>query len=154
LGHKKFSEPDLRGSVVDAKTKQLLQGVTVYGFYATSGGGALAGGSKFGEHVRSFEAETDANGMFYIAPWDTGEKKISGKAGSKFPAIAMCKPGYDFWHSGYESIKGWSPTSTVPGSDYTLKDNIYDWVKFPHELTQSPASVIATWRLITVAYKR
>ena len=62
-----FSEPAVTGKIIDAQTKLPIQGALIYGFYATRGGGTLAGGSKFGEHVKSFETETDANGIFTSA---------------------------------------------------------------------------------------
>lgn len=129
-----FSEPAVRGKIVDAVTQQPIQGVIVYGFYATTGGGTLAGGSKFGQHVKSFETETDANGVFTLAAWDTGTRPISGTMGNKFPMIGFYKPGYDLWADGLSSVAQYRPKSGIAGTEVEIKDGVRDWTKFPHRL--------------------
>jgi hypothetical protein len=129
-----FSEPAVRGKIVDAVTQQPIQGVIVYGFYATTGGGTLAGGSKFGQHVKSFETETDANGVFTLAAWDTGKRPISGTMGNKFPMLGFYKPGYDLWYDNLSSIAQYRPKSGIAGTEVEIKDGVRDWTKFPHRL--------------------
>lgn len=129
-----FSEPAVRGKIVDAVTLQPIQGVMVYGFYATTGGGTLAGGSKFGQHVKSFETETDANGVFTLAAWDTGTRPISGTMGSKFPMFGFYKPGYDLWYDNLSSIAQYRPKSGIAGTEVEVKDGVRDWTTFPHRL--------------------
>ena len=129
-----FSEPAVRGKIVDAVTQQPIQGVIVYGFYATTGGGTLAGGSKFGQHVKSFETETDASGVFTLPAWDTGTRVISGTMGNKFPMIGFYKPGYDLWYDNLSSIAQYRPKSGIAGTEVEIKDGVRDWTKFPHRL--------------------
>jgi hypothetical protein len=131
---KKYSEPGLRGKIVDAVTKKPIEGAMVYGYYATQKGG-VGGGKQLVEMVRSFEAASDANGVFELPMWDTGDKPVKGEAMSLFPLLAIYKPGYDFWHNNFVSIRQYSPKTSVEGPDYELKDNVYDWTKQPHELT-------------------
>lgn len=134
VGTPQFSEPAVRGKIVDAVTQQPIQGVMVYGFYATTGGGTLAGGSKFGQHVKSFETETDASGVFTLPAWDTGTRVISGTMGNKFPMIGFYKPGYDLWADGLSSVAQYRPKSGIAGTEVEIKDGVRDWTKFPHRL--------------------
>ena len=129
----KYDEPAVRGKIVDAVTKQPIQGVMIYGFYATSNG-TLAGGKTFGEHVKSFEAETDANGVFTLPAWDTGDRAIKGEVTQSFPVIAIYKPGYDLWNDTMSSIRQWKPKSGIVGTEVEIKDGVRDWTKFPHQL--------------------
>ncbi|MEQ1593656.1 MAG: hypothetical protein ABL985_01005 [Casimicrobium sp.] len=129
-----FSEPAVRGKIVDAVTQQPIQGVIVYGFYATTGGGTLAGGSKFGQHVKSFETETDASGVFMLPAWDTGARVISGTMGNKFPMIGFYKPGYDLWYDNLSAVAQYRPKSGIAGTEVEIKDGVRDWTKFPHRL--------------------
>ena len=129
-----FSEPAVRGKIVDAVTQQPIQGVIVYGFYATTGGGTLAGGSKFGQHVKSFETETDASGVFTLPAWDTGTRVISGTMGNKFPMIGFYKPGYDLWYDNLSSVAQYRPKSGIAGTEVEIKDGVREWTKFPHRL--------------------
>lgn len=129
----KYDEPAVRGKIVDAVTKQPIQGVMIYGFYATSNG-TLAGGKTFGEHVKSFEAETDANGVFTLPAWDTGDRAIKGEVTQSFPVIAIYKPGYDLWNDTMSSIRQWKPKSGIVGTEVEIKDGVRDWTKYPHQL--------------------
>jgi hypothetical protein len=133
-GTPQFSEPALIGKIVDAETKRPIQGAFVYGHYATSTG-TLAGGSTFGEHVKSFSVETDANGQFKLDAWSTGDRKIGGQANGKFPMIAVYKPGYVFAHQNLNSISQWTAMSSNGASKATLTERGVDWTGFPYELT-------------------
>ena len=133
-GGKQYREPALTGKVIDAVTKQPIHGAVVYGFYATSGGGTLAGGTLPGEHVKSFEADTDANGLFTLPAWDSGEQAVKGETGTRFPALAIYKPGYDIQLTRLSSIKQWQPDSSDPLAKPEIKNNTLDWTKFPHEM--------------------
>jgi hypothetical protein len=134
-GQPLFSEPAVIGKIIDAQTKQPIEGALVYGFYATHGGGTLAGGSKFGEHVKSFEVETDANGLFKLEAWNTGDRTISGTIGTKFPMMAIYKPGYDLWFDQMSGIKQYRPKSGIAGTEVAIQaDGTRDWMKYPHQL--------------------
>ena len=129
-----FSEPAVTAKIIDAVTGQPLAGVMVYGFYATSGGGTLAGGSKFGQHVKSFETATDANGVFRLEAWDTGNRTINGQRGNKFPLLAFYKPGYDLWYDHLSSITDYRPKSGIAGTQVEIRDGVRDWTKYPHRM--------------------
>jgi len=128
-----FSEPGLTAKIVDAVTKQPLQGALIFGYYATQTGG-VGGGRGLAEQVRSFETQTDANGVFTLPAWNTGDRVIKGEAMSLFPMIAIYKPGYEMVHQNGKSIAQWRPKTGVVGATYELKDNVYDWTKYPYVL--------------------
>jgi hypothetical protein len=129
-----FSEPAITGKIVDAQTKQPIQGAFVYGYYATHGGGTLAGGSKPGEPVKSFLAVTDADGVYKLDAWDTGTRQIGGVRGDRFPYLGIYKPGYDLWYDRMSTIAQYRPKSGVAGTEVEIKDGVRDWTKYPHLL--------------------
>lgn len=129
-----FSEPAITGKIVDAVTQQPIAGAFVYGFYATYGGGTLAGGSKMGQHVKSFLAVTDGNGVYRLESWSTGNQPISGTRGTKFPMMAIYKPGYDLWFDQMSTIAQYRPKSGVAGTEVEIRDGVRDWTKYPHRL--------------------
>jgi hypothetical protein len=132
---RKYSEPTLIGIVIDGETKRPLQGVIVYGHYATASG-SLGGGTVPGELVKSFETETDVNGNFKLDAWDTGDRVVvNGEPRGRFPAIALYKPGYGLEMQGLNSIKEFYPRSmvkTVIKAEMT--DTVVDWTKVPFEM--------------------
>ena len=128
-----FSEPGLTAKIVDAVTKQPLEGALIFGYYATQTGG-VGGGRGLAEQVRSFETQTDANGVFTLPAWNTADRVIKGEAMSLFPMIAIYKPGYEMVHQNGKSIAQWRPKTGVVGTTYELKDNVYDWTKYPYVL--------------------
>lgn len=130
---KKYTEPGLRGKIVDGATQKPLEGTMVYGYYATQKG-SLGGGKQLVELLRSFETATDASGVFTLPAWDTGDRPVKGEAVTLFPMLMFYKPGYDTWHNNFRSIKQWDPKSGIEGADYELKDGVYDWTKYPHRM--------------------
>ena len=72
-----FSEPGLTAKLVDAASKKPVEGAEIYGYYASQSG-TLGGGKQLGEQVKSFEAQSDENGVFTLPAWTTGERKVSG----------------------------------------------------------------------------
>jgi hypothetical protein len=128
-----YSEPALIGKIIDAETKRPIQGAFVYGHYATSQG-SIGGGSKFGEHVKSFAVETDASGQFKLEAWNTGDRKIGGQANGKFPMIAIYKPGYTLDIQNLNSISQWTAMSSNGASKATPTERGIDWTQFPYEL--------------------
>jgi len=130
---RKYSEPALIGKVIDHDTQKPVQGAFVYGFYATATG-TKAGGSKFGEHVKSFLVETDANGQFKLEAWDTGDRAVQGEPSGKFPMIAIYKPGYDVDMIGLNSIKQWRPTSYANVPKPVITDTTIDMTPTAHEM--------------------
>lgn len=130
---RKYSEPALIGKVIDHDTQKPVQGAFVYGFYATATG-TKAGGSKFGEHVKSFLVETDANGQFKLEAWDTGDRAVQGEPSGKFPMIAIYKPGYDADMIGLNSIRQWRPTSYANVPKPVITDTVIDMTQTAHEM--------------------
>lgn len=128
-----LSEPGITAQLIDAETKQPVEGAVIYGYYATQTG-TLGGGKQLGEQIKSFETQTDANGVFTLAAWNTGERKVSGQPISTFPVIVIYKPGYDMEYDTLSSIAKWRPKTGVVDTTYELKDNVYDWTKFPYLL--------------------
>jgi hypothetical protein len=135
---RKYSEPALIGTVIDGETKLPLQGVIVYGHYATASG-SLGGGTVPGELVKSFETETDVNGHFKLDAWDTGERTvITGEPRGRFPAIALYKPGYDLEMQGLNSVREFYPrTSAKTVIKAEITDAMVDWTKVPFEMRPS-----------------
>jgi hypothetical protein len=128
-----YSEPALIGKVINQETKKPIEGALIYGHYATSSG-TLAGGSKFGEHVKSFEAVTDANGKFKLDAWRT-DKKISGQPNGKFPLIAVWKPGYGLEIQNLNTIAEFRPRSFVQAvGEAKVVNNVVDWTSVAFEL--------------------
>jgi hypothetical protein len=139
-GGASYSEPALIGKVIDQETKKPIEGALIYGHYATSSG-TLAGGSKFGEHVKSFEAVTDANGNFKLDAWST-DKKISGQPNGKFPLIAVWKPGYGLEIQNLNTIAEFRPRSFVQGVGETkVVNNTVDWTSIAFELKPAKTEI-------------
>jgi hypothetical protein len=132
---RKYSEPALIGKVIDGETKLPLQGVVVYGHYATASG-SLGGGTVPGELVKSFETETDVNGNFKLDAWDTGDRVVvKGEPRGRFPAIALYKPGYDLEMQGLNSVREFYPrTSAKTVIKAEITDATVDWTKVPFEM--------------------
>jgi hypothetical protein len=131
---KPYSEPALVLKVIDQETKLPVAGALIYGHYATSTG-TLAGGTRLGEFVKSFEAITDANGNVTLEAWTTGERKVQGLPSGKFPVIAVYKPGYDLETQSLNSIREFrSRTNVSGGGKAVTTDATVDWTKYPFEL--------------------
>jgi hypothetical protein len=133
-GGTRYIEPTVIGRIVDFETKKPIQGAFIYGHYATSSG-KLAGGRKFGEEVKSFLVQTDANGMFRIEGWKS-EQPISGEASAHSPALAVYKPGYKIVLHSYRTIRQWEPATSAVGDAYKRADHDdpIDWTNYPFEL--------------------
>ncbi len=130
----RWSEPALTGKIVDAETGLPLKGAFVYGHYATSTG-TRAGGSKFGEHVKSFAVETNAEGIFKLEAWDTGERLIQGERRGKFPLIEVYKPGYSADMQNLDSIRDFTTLSRVNVAvQPVITQTLVDWTNRPYEL--------------------
>ena len=128
-----YSEPSLTGRIVDATTKQPLEGVLVYGYYATQTG-SVGGGRPLADQVRSFEAQTDANGVFTLPAWNTGDRVIRGEPMSLFPMISVYKPGYEMAHQNLKSIREWQSMSDIGGYPEPRADGVIDWTKYRYPL--------------------
>ena len=129
------SEPTLLGRVIDHQTRQPIAGAFIYGHYA-SATGKLGGGSQFGELVRSFATQSDAQGYFQLDAWDSGNRTIHGERRGKFPWITIWKPGYEVSMQGLNSIREWYPANRSASTSAKPKvtANAIDWRDSPTEL--------------------
>jgi hypothetical protein len=132
-----LSEPALIGKVIDEVTKRPIQGALIYGHYATTSG-TLAGGTKFGALIKSFEVVTDANGDFKLEAWsvtDAGGPNTAATIGNKFPVIAVWKPGYALEVQQLSGIAQFRSRSNVSGGgEVKISKDLVDWSAFPYEL--------------------
>ena len=129
----RYVEPTLIAKIIDVETAQPVQGAFIYGYYATSEG-TLAGGTKGGEHVKSFMVQTDASGVFRLEGFDTGARLIGGERRGRFPSISIYKPGYDLELTGFDTIDQWGSNSRQPGASATRSASIVDWSAYPYTL--------------------
>ncbi|MCC7068709.1 MAG: hypothetical protein IT523_09660, partial [Burkholderiales bacterium] len=129
------SEPALLGRVIDHQTRQPIAGAFIYGHYA-SATGKLGGGSQFGELVRSFATQSDAQGYFQLDAWDSGNRTIHGERRGMFPWITIWKPGYEVSMQGLNSIREWYPANRSASTSAKPKvtANAIDWRDSPTEL--------------------
>jgi hypothetical protein len=107
-----IQEPALTGKVIDYETKLPLAGAFVYGHYVTATG-TLGGGTRAVDLVKSFAVETDANGVFKLEAWDSGDRSVKGGASDRFPFISLWKPGYDVSIQGLGTIREFNPEHIV-----------------------------------------
>ena len=79
--------------VVDAETKQPLEGVVVVAHWQLKGG--LEGGNPVGQ-MMVMETTTDAMGRFIFPGWGPKLRPISGVLKTASPRILMFKNGYEY----------------------------------------------------------
>lgn len=128
---KRYSEPGLKGRIVDATTGRPLPGAIVYGYYLTTEG-TLAGGRRATQGVKAFATTSDAQGVFKLEPWDSGDTLVKGEPGLDFPMISVYKPGYLQEHQNLASIAQWQPRNLDAKAATVGADNVYDWTAIPH----------------------
>ena len=122
-----FDEPGVRGKVIDHDTKAPLQGVIVYGYYATVEG-SIGGGESVKEVLRSFEAETDANGVFELPPWKSSLKLVRGEPRDQFPRLGFYKGGYAAVGDSLTTLRKWYPQGPESGERVIANNGaLYDW---------------------------
>jgi len=87
-----YSAAEIRGSVVDAETKQPLEGVHVVAQWI------LQTGVIHGEHIvrlQILEAVTDAAGQYYLPAWGSRARPPSSRLEWGYdPTLLYFKPGY------------------------------------------------------------
>ena len=132
-----FDEPGVRGKVIDHDTKAPLQGVIVYGYYATVEG-SIGGGESVKEVLRSFEAETDANGVFELPPWKSSLKLVRGEPRDQFPRLGFYKGGYAAVGDSLTTLRKWYPQGPESGERVIANNgNLYDWTARPQALKKA-----------------
>jgi len=104
-----YSAPAVEAWIVDADTKQPIEGVVV----AASWQSELHtyGGRSQGELIRSLEAVTDHKGHFSIPSWGPVLVK-QGHVEEESPKLIVFKPGYEFQRLFNESAQ--SPDKSLP----------------------------------------
>lgn len=132
-----FDEPGVRGKVIDHDTKAPIQGVIVYGYYATVAG-SIGGGESVKEVLRSFEAETDANGVFELPPWKSSLKLVRGEPRDQFPRLGFYKGGYAAVGDLLTTLRKWYPQGPESG-ERVISNNgtLYDWTARPQALKKA-----------------
>lgn len=79
--------------VVDAETKQPLEGVIVVAHWQLEGG--LEGGDRVGQ-VMIMETVTDAKGRFYFPGWGPKPRSLKGSLKTHSPEVLLFKSGYKY----------------------------------------------------------
>jgi hypothetical protein len=100
-----FSDVAYEGQVLDARTKQALEGVHVYGYYALEEAGSHQ--SFEGVVVHRFHTLSDAAGKYSTPAWTKTVVKNGGRMGGGdygvryWPIMGFYKPGYELNANGY-----------------------------------------------------
>jgi len=84
-----YSKPEFRGSVIDAQTKQPIEGAVVVVLYYKYEFNWPGGGSSVPMNAK--ETLTDNKGEFYFPPYKT---MISPLSGGSYADFIIFKPGY------------------------------------------------------------
>lgn len=110
--------------VVDAETKQPLEGVIVVAHWQLKGG--LEGGNPVGQ-MMIMETVTDAKGRFYFPGWGPKLRSLRGDIKDQSPGILLFKSGHK-----YRGLQNKTTNKTIRGDlDLPLKS---DWDKKMIEL--------------------
>jgi hypothetical protein len=130
----RFSEPEVRGAIINKLTKKPVHGALVYGFYATEIG--QYHGTRITGYVHNFEVQTDENGRFTLPAWGSNDLFQWGTAHEKFPVLYIYAPGYQTFASSFTSIRDWRPSDAAYNAKHANKMfGIVDWTDYPVELT-------------------
>lgn len=118
------AEPSVIGRVVDSENGAPLTGVVVFGFYSPVVDAVLNGvRSQWSTScaVHRFEAVTDADGRFRIAPWQRQHELPSPARWSV--EVAYFKAGYETTGATYDnSLRGWSRSTSRPASSASTNE--------------------------------
>lgn len=79
--------------VIDADTKQPLEGVIVVAHWQLKGG--LEGGNPIGQ-MMIMETVTDAKGRFYFPGWGPKLRPFTGSLKTQSPGLLLFKSGYEY----------------------------------------------------------
>jgi hypothetical protein len=90
-----YSAEAIEARVVDADTKQPLEGVIVTANWELRGGGLALGGSTAVGQIQVMEAVTDQNGRFFFPAWGP-IKQFKGELHDKDPQLLFFKSGYAY----------------------------------------------------------
>lgn len=89
-----YSAEPIEGWVVDAETKQPLEGVVVTANWELRGGASPGGSTAIGQ-LMVLEAVTDKNGRFYFAAWGP-IRQFKGELHNHDPKLVLFKSGYEY----------------------------------------------------------
>lgn len=114
-----YSAEPIEAWVVDANTKQPLEGVIVVAHWQLKGG--LEGGNPVAQ-MMVMETVTDKNGRFHFPGWGPKLRSLSGRLKTESPEILLFKSGYE-----YQSLRNELTNETLRGElEIPLKS---DWNK-------------------------
>ncbi len=88
-----YSAEPIEAWVIDAETKQPLEGVIVTADWELRGGGLALGGSSYAGELMVMEAVTDKNGRFYFPAWGP-LRQFKGELHNHDPRLILFKSGY------------------------------------------------------------
>jgi hypothetical protein len=89
-----YNKPEYKGKIIDAETKEPIEGVVVSFYYMTNTYDIGGGGTRV---IHTKEALTDKNGEFVIPPYTT---PISPFTTSDAAECIIYKPGYASYPNG------------------------------------------------------
>lgn len=87
-----YAAEAIEGWVIDAETKQPLEGVVVTADWELRGGATPGGSTAVGE-LMVMESVTDKNGHFYFSPWGP-IRQLKGELHNHDPRLILFKSGY------------------------------------------------------------
>lgn len=90
-----YSAEAIEARVIDAETKQPLEGVVITADWELRGGGLALGGSSNVGELMVMEAVTDRNGKFYFPAWGP-IRQSKGELHNRDPRLILFKPGYRY----------------------------------------------------------
>lgn len=89
-----YSAEAIEASVIDAETKQPLEGVVVTANWELRGGASPGGSTAVGQ-LMVLEAVTDKNGRFYFPAWGP-IRQFKGELHNHDPKLVLFKSGYEY----------------------------------------------------------
>lgn len=90
-----YSAEAIEARVIDAETKQPLEGVIVTADWELRGGGLALGGSSNVGELMVMEAVTDRDGRFYFPAWGP-IRQSKGELHNRDPRLILFKSGYRY----------------------------------------------------------
>ncbi len=90
-----YSAESIEARVIDAESKQPLEGVIVTADWELRGGGLALGGSSYAGELMVMEAVTDKSGRLYFPAWGP-IRQSKGELHNHDPRLILFKPGYRY----------------------------------------------------------
>lgn len=90
-----YSAEAIEARVIDAETKQPLEGAIITADWELRGGGLALGGSSYAGELMVMETVTDKNGRFYFPAWGP-IRQSKGELHNRDPRLILFKSGYRY----------------------------------------------------------